>query len=70
MEKVIRGEVEEVATQKEGEKEEEKPAEPAAPVDLGEEPPVPEFILNIPNVTAIDLCVSSNSTSPSHVAHF
>ncbi|TBU66066.1 Pre-mRNA splicing factor PRP21 like protein-domain-containing protein [Dichomitus squalens] len=54
MDKVARGEVDEVATQKEGEKAEEKPAEPAAPVDMGEEPPVPEFILNIPNVRAID----------------
>ena len=57
MEKVVRGELEEEAPPKEGEKVEEKPAEPVVPIDMGEEPPVPEFILNIPNVTAIDLCV-------------
>ncbi|PIL23798.1 hypothetical protein GSI_13549 [Ganoderma sinense ZZ0214-1] len=55
MDKVVRGEVEEGVAPKEGEKVEEKPEEPVVPLDLGEEPPVPEFILNIPNVTAIDL---------------
>ena len=57
MDKVVRGEVEEGVAPKEGEKVEEKPEEPVVPLDMGEEPPVPEFILNIPNVTAIDLCV-------------
>lgn len=66
MDKVVRGEVEEVAP-KEGEKVEEKTAEPIAPVDTGEEPPVPEYILNIPNVTAIDLCVSSGTMCRKHV---
>lgn len=57
MDKVNRGELEEESTaSKEGEKTEEEPVE-TAPVDLGEEPPIPEFIMNIPNVTAIDLCV-------------
>uniref|UniRef100_A0A5K1K102 43kDa secreted glycoprotein (Immunodominant antigen Gp43) n=1 Tax=Ganoderma boninense TaxID=34458 RepID=A0A5K1K102_9APHY len=55
MDKVVRGEVEEGVAPKEGEKVEEKPEEPVVPLDMGEEPPVPEFILNIPNVTAIDL---------------
>ncbi|KAI0708966.1 Pre-mRNA splicing factor PRP21 like protein-domain-containing protein [Earliella scabrosa] len=55
MDKVVRGEVEEPPAQgKEGEKEEEKPVE-TAPVDMGEEPPIPEFIMSIPNITAIDL---------------
>ncbi|TFK90936.1 hypothetical protein K466DRAFT_660419 [Polyporus arcularius HHB13444] len=54
MDKVVRGELEEEAAPKEAEKTEEKPTE-TAPVDLGEEPPIPEFILNIPNVTPIDL---------------
>ena len=58
MDKVVRGELEEEpAPGKEAEKVEEKPVE-TAPVDMGEEPPIPEFILNIPNITAIDLCVS------------
>ncbi|KAJ8481239.1 hypothetical protein ONZ51_g6135 [Trametes cubensis] len=52
MDKVVRGELEEEAAPKEA-KPEEKVVE-AAPVDLGEEPPTPEFILNIPNITAID----------------
>ncbi|KAI0781153.1 Pre-mRNA splicing factor PRP21 like protein-domain-containing protein [Trametes elegans] len=56
MDKVVRGEVEEDAAAAPG-KEEKAPeqAPEAAPVDLGEEPPVPEFILSVPNVTAIDL---------------
>ncbi|KAI0362672.1 hypothetical protein OH77DRAFT_1585019 [Trametes cingulata] len=53
MDKVVRGELEEEAAPKE-EKAPEKAAE-AAPVDLGEEPPQPEFILDIPNISAIDL---------------
>lgn len=57
MDKVVRGEVEEGTAPKEGEKVEEKSEEPVVPLDIGEEPPVPEFILNIPNITAIDLCV-------------
>ena len=53
MEKVIRGELDDEPVSKE-----EKKADGAAPepeVDRGIEPPVPEFILNIPNITAIDL---------------
>ena len=60
MDKVVRGELEEETAPKEAEKTEEKPVE-TAPVDLGEEPPIPEFILNIPNITAIDLCVPLQS---------
>ncbi|KAH9934890.1 Pre-mRNA splicing factor PRP21 like protein-domain-containing protein [Fomitopsis serialis] len=54
MEKVIRGDLDdEPAPGKE-----EKKADSVAPepeVDRGVEPPVPEFILDIPNITAIDL---------------
>ncbi|KAI0637195.1 Pre-mRNA splicing factor PRP21 like protein-domain-containing protein [Trametes polyzona] len=53
MDKVVRGELEEEAAPKEEKAPEQVPE--AAPVDMGEEPPVPEFILNIPNITAIDL---------------
>ncbi|OJT08855.1 Splicing factor 3A subunit 1 [Trametes pubescens] len=53
MDKVVRGELEEEAAPKE-EKAPEEVVE-AAPVDMGEEPPVPDFILNIPNISAIDL---------------
>ena len=31
--------------------------EPREPVDLGLEPPLPEFIMDLPNISAIDLCV-------------
>lgn len=58
MDKVVRGELEEEAAPKE-EKAPEEVVE-AAPVDMGEEPPVPDFILNIPNISAIDLCVVSS----------
>ena len=37
------------------------------PLDIGEEPPVPEFILNIPNITAINLCVLLRSICERHV---
>jgi splicing factor 3A subunit 1 len=30
-------------------------AEPPAAVDIGKEPPVPEFIMDLPNISAIDL---------------
>ena len=65
MDKVARGEADDPAAaatpaKDTSEKVEEAPVE-AAPVDVGEEPPIPDFILNIPNVTAIDLCVPSRS---------
>ncbi|KAI0670589.1 Pre-mRNA splicing factor PRP21 like protein-domain-containing protein [Trametes maxima] len=55
MDKVVRGELEEEATPSKEEKEPEQAPEPAAPVDLGEEPPTPEFVLEIPNISAIDM---------------
>lgn len=55
MDKVARGEIEEeVVAGKEGKVAEEDIIEERV-VDLGEEPPTPEFILNIPNISAIDL---------------
>ncbi|OCH95633.1 hypothetical protein OBBRIDRAFT_816514 [Obba rivulosa] len=54
MEKVVRGEVDdEVVPAKEAKPEDPEPEKRV--VDFGEEPPIPEFILNIPNITAIDL---------------
>lgn len=32
-------------------------AEPVAPVDVGEEPPAALFVLDLPSISAIDLCV-------------
>ena len=85
MDKVVRGELEDESTaaaasakdaaDKQREDEEAAAAAAAAtPVDVGEEPPIPEFILNVPNITAIDLCVLPlfsllpyAYTSPSHL---
>lgn len=53
MDKVNRGEVDdEQKPEKTVEKQEEKPVEV---VDRGLEPPVPEFILDVSNVNAVDL---------------
>ena len=58
MDKVLRGEVDEEVVQGKDVQTDGAVAEKRE-VDLGEEPPIPEFILNIPNITAIDLCVQS-----------
>ncbi|KAH9946294.1 Pre-mRNA splicing factor PRP21 like protein-domain-containing protein [Epithele typhae] len=56
MDKVVRGELdEEAAPAKEAMEEVEVAPAEQTPVDVGEEPPIPEFILSIPNVSAIDL---------------
>lgn len=58
MDKVAKGEVdEETPTAQKDDKAE--VAEQKPPVDHGVEPPPAEFILDLPNVTAIDLCVFS-----------
>jgi splicing factor 3A subunit 1 len=54
MEKVAQGELED-DTPKDTKGTEE--VEPKEPVDLGLEPPLPEFIMNLPNISAIDLYV-------------
>lgn len=56
MEKVIRGELDDEPTAEKDEKKVDSVIIEQE-VDRGIEPPVPEFILNIPNITAIDLCV-------------
>lgn len=35
--------------------------------DVGIEPPAPEFILDIPNISSIDLCVACLHLSPSAI---
>jgi len=60
MDRVVRGELDDdtfVEKEKGGVQEEEMDSE----VDLGQEPPPQEFILELPNITAIDLCVSPHS---------
>ncbi|KAI0928322.1 hypothetical protein AcW1_005601 [Taiwanofungus camphoratus] len=54
MDKVVRGELEDEPVPGKEEKQAEGVVEERE-IDLGVEPPVPEFILNIPNITAIDL---------------
>ena len=54
MEKVAQGELED-DTPKDARGAEE--VEPKEPVDLGVEPPLPEFIMDLPNISAIDLYV-------------
>lgn len=54
MEKVIRGELDDDPVPGKDEKKVDDDI-PVPEVDRGIEPPVPEFILSIPNVTAIDL---------------
>ncbi|TFY58154.1 hypothetical protein EVJ58_g6592 [Rhodofomes roseus] len=53
MEKVIRGEIDDEPVVGKDEKKVEDVVEQV--IDRGIEPPLPEFILNIPNITAIDL---------------
>ncbi|KAF8061504.1 Pre-mRNA splicing factor PRP21 like protein-domain-containing protein [Lyophyllum atratum] len=53
MEKIIRGEVDEVTPEKEGQVEDE--AQPAEMLDVGMEPPPPEFIMDLPSISNIDL---------------
>ena len=56
MDKVVQGELDEDVEVKEAKGEEK--VEPAVEADVGKEPPPPEFILELPNISAIDLCVS------------
>ena len=53
MEKVVRGEVDDEVTQEKGE--ETKEVVPEKEVDLGVEPPHPQFILDAASISAIDL---------------
>ena len=44
---------------KEGKEPTDQPAEKPV-VDMGKEPPIPQFILDWPNISAVDLCVCSH----------
>ncbi|KAF8162988.1 pre-mRNA splicing factor [Crassisporium funariophilum] len=52
MERVAQGELEDDTAPKDKETE---AAEPKEPVDIGVEPPLPEFIMDLPNISSIDL---------------
>jgi len=58
LEKVAKGEVDDEDTPKEGKEPTDQPVEKPV-VDMGEEPPVPQFILDWPNISTVDLCVCS-----------
>jgi splicing factor 3A subunit 1 len=58
MERIMLGEHGEDAVAEAADKKGEEVAEVAALVDVGLEPPQPEFIMDMPNISAIDLCVS------------
>jgi splicing factor 3A subunit 1 len=60
MDKIQRGELDETDVAKEDKESGETQAE-KKPVDLGKEPPHPEYILDLPNISAIDLYVVSRS---------
>lgn len=56
MDKVAQGDLGDEATpDKEGKGDGEGSAEPAEFVDIGLEPPPPEFIMDLPNISSIDL---------------
>ena len=63
-EKVARGEVDEEQAPKEPGQEPQKA--PEKEVDRGLEPPVPEYILDIPNISAVDLCVWFHNLRNTH----
>ncbi|KAG6866077.1 hypothetical protein C0991_008829 [Blastosporella zonata] len=52
MDKINRGEIDEATPEKEGAEEQ---AQPAQVIDVGIEPPPPEFIMDLPNISNIDL---------------
>ena len=56
LEKVAKGDVDDEDVPKEGTGPADQPVEKPA-VDMGKEPPVPLFILDWPNISAVDLCV-------------
>lgn len=56
LEKVAKGDVDDEDIPKEGKEPTDQPTEKPV-VDMGEEPPVPQFILDWPNISAVDLYV-------------
>ena len=54
MDRIAVGDLGDEAQEKDG-KEEEGKTEPAAPVDIGREPPATEFIMDLPHISSIDL---------------
>lgn len=56
MDRIAAGDIgDDAAPDKDGKMEGEGEAQPVAAVDIGKEPPTPEFIMDLPNISAIDL---------------
>lgn len=57
MDRIAVGDIgDEAAQQKDGQAEgEEGNVEPVVPIDIGQEPPAPEYIMDLPNISSIDL---------------
>ena len=58
LEKVAKGEVDDDDAPKEGKGPTDQPVDKPV-TDLGKEPPAPQFVLDWPNVSAVDMCVCS-----------
>ena len=69
LEKVAKGEVDDEDAPKEGKELADQPVEKPI-VDMGEEPPVPQFILDWPNISAVDLYVHPPRASIPHDTRF
>lgn len=63
MDKVARGEIEEEAAPKD----KAEVTQSKEPVDIGVEPPPAEFILDLPNISPIDLCVTPYVVGPPRI---
>lgn len=56
MDKIAAGDLgDETSADKDGKAEDDAEAQPLVPMDIGLEPPTPEFIMDLPNISAIDL---------------
>lgn len=56
MDKIAAGDLgDETSADKDGKAEDDAEAQPLVPMDIGVEPPTPEFIMDLPNISAIDL---------------
>jgi len=56
MDRIAQGDLgDEAALEKEGKTEGGGETEPVIQVDVGQEPPPPEFVMDLPNISSIDL---------------
>ena len=56
MDRIAQGDLgDEASPEKEGKADGDGETEPAIQIDVGQEPPAPEFIMDLPNISSIDL---------------